>query len=119
MPSELIQKIASDAVIDTAYEWLCKRRKDYSHNDEVWDIRFKWSEVKPHLQKALLAGEYTISSQIVIHTPERRTELWSAKDALVLTAISIVLGKHLKPVLSRNCYHLAGNGGAKAVRTKG
>ncbi len=35
MPSELIQKIASDAVIDTAYEWLCKRRKDYSHNDDV------------------------------------------------------------------------------------
>ncbi|MCP4253655.1 MAG: hypothetical protein GY775_09645 [Candidatus Scalindua sp.] len=27
MYSELIQKIASDAVIDTAYEWLCKRRR--------------------------------------------------------------------------------------------
>ncbi|MCP4267269.1 MAG: hypothetical protein GY777_17140 [Candidatus Brocadiaceae bacterium] len=66
MSSELIQKIASDAVIDTAYEWLCKRRKDYSHNDEVWDIRFRWSEFKPHLQKALLRGEYTIGSQIVI-----------------------------------------------------
>ena len=94
---------------------MCKRRKDYSHNDEVWDIRFKWAEFKPQLQKALLAGEYTISSQIVINTPERRSELWSAKDALVLNAISIVLGEHLKPVLSRNCYHLAGNGGAKAA----
>ena len=50
-----------------------------------------------------------------INTLERRTELWSAKDALVLKAISIVLGKHLKPVLSRNCYHLAGSGGAKAA----
>ena len=62
-----------------------------------------------------LAGEYDIGSQIVINTPERRTELWSAKDALVLKAISIVLGEHLKPVLSHNCYHLAGNGGAKAA----
>ncbi len=115
MHSELIQKITSDSVIDTAYEWLCKRRKDYSHNDEVWDIRFRWAEFKPQLQKALLAGEYSISSQIVIHTPERRTELWSAKDALVLKAMSIVLGEHLKPVLSHNCYHLAGNGGAKAA----
>ena len=115
MPSGLIQKIASDSVIDTAYEWLCKRRKDYSHNDEVWDIRFRWTEFKPHLQKTLLAGEYTISSQIVITTPGRRTELWSAKDALVLKAISIVLGEHLKPVLSHNGYHLAGNGGAKAA----
>ncbi len=75
MPSKLIQKIASDAVIDTAYEWLCKRRSDYSHNDEVWDIRFRWAEFKPQLQYALLTGEYTISSQIVINTPGRRTEL--------------------------------------------
>jgi RNA-directed DNA polymerase len=63
----------------------------------------------------LLAGEYNISSQIVIHTPERRTELWSAKDALVLKAISIILGDHLKPVMSRNCYHLKDHGGAKAA----
>ncbi len=67
-PFELIQKIASDAVIDTAYEWLCKRRSDYSHNDEVWDIRFSWAEFKPHLQRRLLREEYTISSQIVINT---------------------------------------------------
>ncbi len=114
-PLELIKKTASDSVIDSAYDWLCKRRSDYSHNDEVWDIRFRWSEFKPHLQKTLLAGEYTISSQIVINTPDRRTELWSAKDALVIKAISIVLGEHLKPVLSRDCYHLAGHGGAKAA----
>ena len=118
MHSELIQKIASDSLIDSAYEWLCKRRRDYSHNDEVWNIRFKWSDVKPLLQKSLLAGEYTFSSQIEIKTPERRTELWSAMDALVLKAMSIVLGEHLKPVLSRNCYHLKDHGGEKAaVRT--
>ncbi len=102
MLSELIQKIVSDSVIDTAYDWLCKRRKDYSHNDEVWDIRFRWSELKPHLQKTLLAGEYTISSQIVIKTPDRRTEIWSAKDALVLKAMSIVLCEHLKQGSSPN-----------------
>ncbi|MCP4266981.1 MAG: hypothetical protein GY777_15655 [Candidatus Brocadiaceae bacterium] len=115
MSSELIQRVASDSVIDMAYDWLCKRRKDYSHNDEVWDIRFRWAEFKPHLQKRLLAGEYSISSQIVIKTPDRRMELWSAKDALVLKAMSIVLGDHLKPVFSRNCYHLKGHGGAKAA----
>jgi len=115
MPCELIQKTASDSVIDNAYDWLCKRRRDYSHNDEVWDIRFRWAEFKPHLQKALLAGEYTFSSQLVINTPERKTELWDAKDALVLKAIAIVLGEHLKPVLTRNCYHLKDHGGAKAA----
>ncbi|MCP4268288.1 MAG: hypothetical protein GY777_22390 [Candidatus Brocadiaceae bacterium] len=43
---EELTKMASDSVIDTAYEELCKRREDYSHNDEVWDIRFKWAEFK-------------------------------------------------------------------------
>ncbi len=103
IPSELIQRIASDSVIDCAYDWLCERRKDYSHNDEVWDIRFRWSEFKPHLQKTLLAGKYTFNSQMEIKTPDRKTELWSAQDALVLKAMAIVLGEHLKPVLSRNC----------------
>ncbi len=117
MLSELIQKIASDSVIDSAYDWLCERRKDYSHNDDVWNIRFRWSEFKTYLQKTLFEEEYTFSSQTVIKTPDRRTELWSAQDALVLKAISIVLGEHLNPVLSRNCYHLKGHGGAKgAVR---
>ena len=112
---EVIQKIASDFLIDRAYDWLCKMRKDYSHNDEVWDIRFRWPEFKPHLQKTLLSGQYYISSQIVIKIPDRRTELWNAQDALVLKAMSIVFGEYLKPVLSRNCYHLAGHGCAKAA----
>ena len=36
-------------------------------------------------------------------------------DALVLKAIAIVLGEHLKPHLSERCFHLAGTGGMKAV----
>ena len=30
--------IASDAVLDEAYAWLCDRRKDYSPHDDVMDI---------------------------------------------------------------------------------
>lgn len=45
------------------------------------------------------------------------TRLWSAADALVLKATALVLGNFLRPYLSPQCYHLAGNGGAKgAVR---
>jgi hypothetical protein len=36
-------------------------------------------------------------------------------DALVLKATTIVLQDHLKPHFSAACYHLAGNGGAKAA----
>lgn len=42
-------------------------------------------------------------------------DLWSARDALVLKAMALVLAEHL-PV-SRRCTHLKGHGGAKyAVR---
>lgn len=115
MHSELIRKIASDSVIDSAYDWLCDRRKEYPHNDDIWDLRFRWAEIKPSLQKTLLAGEYTFSPQVKIRMQDRTIELWSAQDALVLRAMAIVLGEHLAPVLSRNCYHLKGHGGAKAA----
>jgi RNA-directed DNA polymerase len=50
--------IASDAVLDEAYAWLCDRRKDYSAHDDVWTLRERWADVKPWLQKSLLRGEY-------------------------------------------------------------
>ncbi len=40
-------------------------------------------------------------------------DLWSARDALVLKVIAVVLAKHL-PVSPR-CAHIKGHGGAKAV----
>jgi hypothetical protein len=33
LPSNLMEEIASDEVIDEAYRWLCHRRKSYSAND--------------------------------------------------------------------------------------
>ena len=40
-------------------------------------------------------------------------DLWSARDALVLKAITIVLAKHLP--ISTRCTHVKGHGGAKAA----
>ena len=111
----MMEEIASDEVLQQAYDWLCKRRKDYSHNNDVWDVRWRWEEIKPQLQVALLAGTYRLSAVDRIRGEERTIELWSSLDALVLKAAAIVLNRHLKPYLSANCYHLAGTGGAKAA----
>ena len=46
----LMEEIASDNILEQAYQWLCDRRKDYSHNDEVWEVRYRWHEIKPLLQ---------------------------------------------------------------------
>jgi hypothetical protein len=32
----ILPRLASDHVLDTAYEWLCQRRRDYSTNSDVW-----------------------------------------------------------------------------------
>ena len=32
---KLIDEIASDEVLDQAYEWMCDRRKEYSANSEL------------------------------------------------------------------------------------
>ena len=45
-------------------------------------------------------------------------DVWGAQDALVLKAMTIVLEKHLNPLLSQRCYHISGRGGLKgAVRS--
>jgi len=112
----LIEQIASDDVIDAAFDWLCLRRIDYSHNNDVWDLRWRWSEIKPTLQADLINGDFLFSPLSRFRTIDAEfIELWDAREALVLKAMSLVLGEHLAPVLSDRCFHLAGNGGVKAA----
>ena len=42
-------------------------------------------------------------------------EVWSALDAFVFKATSIVIAAHCLPELSMRCYHIEGRGGAKAA----
>ena len=89
-------QVASHAILDAAYEWLCVRRKSWPADSDVWSLHFCWSAEKARLRDELLARRYcfaplsrvTKSNGEVIH-------IWSARDALVLKALAIVLGKHL------------------------
>jgi len=36
--TDWIEEIVSDEVMQQAYEWVCQRRRDYSANDDVWDL---------------------------------------------------------------------------------
>lgn len=114
----LMEQIASNEILEQAFEWLCCRRKEYSHNNDIWDLRRRWKEVKPELQADLTAGRYRLSAQQQIRKEDTNIELWSSQDALVLKAASIVLAQRLKPDLSMHCYHISGNGGAKAAIRK-
>jgi RNA-directed DNA polymerase len=110
-----MDEIASDPILQKAYTWLCERRRDYSPHDDVWDLRWRWEEIRPQLQARLRAGEYRVGPVRRFHHGEESIEVWSALDALVLKATALVLAVHWLPDLSPHCHHLDGRGGAKAA----
>lgn len=57
----LIERVTSDEVIEAAYEWLCDRRQDYHHNNDIWQLRRWWTEKKPQLVAQLRSGIYRSS----------------------------------------------------------
>ncbi|MBQ4845130.1 reverse transcriptase/maturase family protein [Pseudoalteromonas sp. MMG005] len=109
----LLLQIASDDILQQAYDWLRHARKDSHHNNSVWDVRFHWTTLKPLLQQQLLRGEYRFSPCKVCHLDGEQMAVWHAQDALVLKALSLVLSAYLSPKRSPYCSHLAGNGGIK------
>jgi hypothetical protein len=110
----LTARLASDAVLDRAYVWLCRQRRRWPDAADVWSFRRDWPVEKTRLQAELRSGRFRFGLQERI-TRENGEEidLWSARDALVLKALAFVLGERL-PV-SRRCVHVKGHGGAKAA----
>ncbi len=111
----MIEQIASDATLDEAYAWLWHRRRNAPSNHEVWHFRWRWTEVKPQLQKELLAGELRLGAVHVVPTAVGPIETWTPRDALVLKAIALVLSRRLASQVPSSCHCFSGNGGAKAA----
>ncbi len=110
----ILAELASDDVLDTAYDWLCKRRRNCPADADVWSFRQQWPVEKGRLKDELAAGRYRFGllTRITLVDGED-VDLWSARDAWVLKALAIVLADVL-PVSSR-CTHVKGHGGAKAA----
>ena len=51
MSAMLILKVASDAVLDEAYTWVCHRRRNYPANAHIWSLRRHWPVEKDCLQR--------------------------------------------------------------------
>lgn len=111
----LISRIACGAVLDRAFAWLCIRRQNYSHNNDVWNLRRNWGQQKTLVQGLPLSGAYSFQPLREHRLDGEAIELWSSRDVLVLKAMAIVLSKYLSPVISCRCHYTAGRGGAKAV----
>ena len=42
----LIDQIASDNVLETAFQWMCEKRAHHHFNSDVWQVRRWWIWVK-------------------------------------------------------------------------
>lgn len=113
----LLDAVASDNILQQAYEWLCKRRHDYSHNSDIWDFMLHWPGLKNDFRMQVLSGTYCFSPLRRYSIQGQTLTTWAAQDALLLKAMTLVLQRYLLPRLPACCLHLKGNGGTKeAIR---
>ena len=102
-------------MLDAAFGWVCERRRGWLADADIWSFRRDWLEFdKQRVQAALLSGRFRFGLlQRVTKADGSAADLWSARDALVLKALTLVLAKVLP--ISPRCTHIKGNGGAKAA----
>jgi len=102
------------AFLDLAYDWLCRQRRDFPADSDVWDLRFHWCRERKRLVEELRTGQYRFVPMSVITKANGEViHLWSARDALVLKALALMISPLLR--LSRRCVHVKGHGGLKAA----
>ena len=100
------------SALDQAYCWLCRQRRDYPPDADVWHLRFHWHAERIRLEAELRTGGFRFGPLTVV-TKAEVLHLWSARDALVLKALTLVVGPLLR--LSPRCAHVKGHRGLKAA----
>jgi RNA-directed DNA polymerase len=109
--------LASDAILDTAYKWLIAAKKDANPNNDVWILQERFAQEKVQIQQDLLNNTYQFEPVRIYEVEGIQYNVWTARDALVLKALAVVLGQVLQHKLPRECTNIKGHGGLKyAVR---
>ncbi len=80
----------------------------------MWNFRRHWRREVDRLRRELLEGSYRLGllNRTTLESGEE-VDLFSARDALLFKALSLVLVERLS--FSKNCTNLKGNGGGKAA----
>ena len=103
--SGLTDALASGDVLEGAFAWVCQRRLCWSPNADIWWLPRDWQDEKQQLKDELLSGRFRFGLlDRVTKADGTEMDLWSARDALVLKALTIVLAPML-PVSPR-CTHV-------------
>lgn len=98
--------------LEAAYQWLCRQRRNYPDNADIWDFRFHWAQCRESLLREVNSGDYLFSPlQRICKLNGQVIHLWCARDALVIKCLSEVLADSL--LVSEHCTHIKGHGGLK------
>jgi RNA-directed DNA polymerase len=112
----VITELVSESLIDESFRWLCKQRKHFPVNSDVWHCRFHWDSIKPTLKRDLSSNRFTFQPlQKVTKASGEVIHLWTSIDSVVLKLLSLVLTHYLPS--SKLCTHLKGHGGSKQTVT--
>ena len=107
----MLKEIISERCLEKAYNILCKQRKNYSAYSDIWDLRHNWPIYKKDIKTQITAGTYNFDP-VTEYTAKNKEICYkrTARDAVVLKAVSLVLADYLAPKLGR-VYHLKSYGG--------
>jgi len=93
----------NEEIIENAFKHVCKNRINYSHNNDIWDLRLNWNKEKQQLYEQLNSGTYRFEPVRKITTESGTLEIWSSRDAVVLKALEIILSDRLRSEISVSC----------------
>lgn len=111
--NRMSQVIAKD-VLDQAFAAVYQKRQKDSANSDIGSLSLPWRSVQKSLQIDLLAAPYPLSPVAVYLSAKGRLTRWSAKDAVVLKALTLVLSVIVSQHVGKRCCHLKGHGGLKS-----
>jgi hypothetical protein len=98
--------------MDNAYRWLCRQRKHFPPDADIWHFRFRYPGIKHALLWRINSSQYRFSPQLqIIKSDGEVTHLWGSQDTLVMKFMSAALGPML--ALSSRCTHVNEHGGLK------
>ena len=99
--------------LEEAYAWICKIRKEYSPNSDIWSLRRDWEQLKHDFLTQLNRGSYQFGLIDRYEYDDAIISLWNSQDMIALKLLTQALFQRMQPYLPKSCYHIKGHGGLK------
>jgi RNA-directed DNA polymerase len=71
--------VFTKATLDIARSWLCKQRRNFPANTDIWHLRFNWDTIRGDLLQTLHKQDYTfLPLSVVTKADDESIHLWSS-----------------------------------------